>query len=114
MRPDIRRPLAACTLAAALLMTGCSTVQVGSNFDLSAFESGVQYGVTTKQEVREWLGPPTSTGISVDANGRRFQEWTYYYGTGKLPNMKAPELKFLQVRFDQQDVVRGYNWSGNQ
>jgi outer membrane protein assembly factor BamE (lipoprotein component of BamABCDE complex) len=93
-------------------LTACSTVQIGSAFDLRAFESQVQRGVTTQGQVRGWLGAPTGTGVHVDTNGERYEEWTYYHGTGRLPNMRDAEIKILQVRFDRNGVVRGYNWSG--
>ncbi len=106
----VRATLAAIALAAA---AGCSTmVQVGANFDLAAFESRVQYGVTTRDQVRAWLGAPKSTGIAVETNGDRFEEWTYYYGQGDLGNMAHTEFKTLQVKFDRGGVVRGYSWSG--
>ena len=97
---------------AALLLAACATVEVGLEFDLSAFDAKVQRGVTTQADVRAWLGAPTGVGASVDASGERFQEWSYYHGEGKLPGMKNLQLKLLQVKFDQRGVVRSYNWSG--
>jgi outer membrane protein assembly factor BamE (lipoprotein component of BamABCDE complex) len=98
-----------------LFLTGlsaCSTVQVGRNFDLHAFESRVQRGETSQAQVRGWLGEPASVGEAVDTNGQRFDEWTYYYGTGQLPDMENARLKILQIKFDRSGLVRGYNWSG--
>ncbi|HYA37557.1 MAG TPA: hypothetical protein VEI74_04735 [Candidatus Methylomirabilis sp.] len=46
-----RVALSAIALLAAVL-GACSTVQVGRNFELSAFESKVQRGVTTQSQVR--------------------------------------------------------------
>jgi hypothetical protein len=97
-----------------LLLCACSTVQLGRDFDLSAFDAKVQRGVTTQADVRAWLGAPTSTGVSVEASGDRFSERTYYDGSGHLPDMSDARLKVLQIRFDQQGVVRAYNWSGDQ
>lgn len=96
----------------ALVLAACSTVRVGSEFDLKAFESKVQRGATTQAQVRGWLGAPTGTGIHVDVAGERYDEWTYYYGEGRLPDMGNAELKILQIKFDKNGVVRGYNWSG--
>jgi outer membrane protein assembly factor BamE (lipoprotein component of BamABCDE complex) len=95
-----------------MTLVGCSTVQVGQNFDLSTFESKVQRGATTQAQVRGWLGAPNGIGVAVDTGGERYQEWTYYYGEGRLPNMPDARLKILQIKFDRNGVVRGYNWSG--
>ncbi len=99
-------------MALATSLAACSTVQVGSEFDLKTFESKVQRGVSTQAQVRGWLGAPTGTGIHVDAAGERYDEWTYYYGKGRLPDMVNAEFKILQIKFDRNGVVRGYNWSG--
>lgn len=96
----------------ALLLTACSTVQIGSEFDLKTFDTKVQRGATTQAQVRGWLGAPTGTGIHVDPSGERYDEWTYYYGVGRLPNMVNAEFKILQIKFDKNGLVRGYNWSG--
>lgn len=95
----------------ALLLAACSTVQVGQNFDLRTFEMKVERGITTQNQVRAWLGAPTGSGVSVDTGGERFDEWTYYYGSGRLPDMAGAKVKTLQIKFDKQGIVRGYNWS---
>jgi outer membrane protein assembly factor BamE (lipoprotein component of BamABCDE complex) len=97
---------------AFVLLAGCSTVHIGRDFDLQAFSSRVERGQTTQAQVRGWLGAPTSTGVTVDTSGERFDEWTYYYGGGRLPNMPDAHLKLLQIKFDRAGIVRGYNWSG--
>ena len=94
------------------MLGACSTVQVGRNFDLGVFASKVQRGVTTQAQVRGWLGTPTGVGEAVETSGERFDEWSYYYGEGQLPNMPDARLKILQIKFDQAGIVRGYNWSG--
>jgi hypothetical protein len=94
------------------VLSACSTVHFGQDFDLLTFESRVQRGVTTKTDVTAWLGPPSSTGQSVETSGERYEEWTYYQGEGRLPSMADARLKILQIKFDQEGVVRGYNWSG--
>ncbi|SPE26100.1 conserved exported hypothetical protein [Burkholderiales bacterium] len=99
-------------LPVLLLLSACSTVQVGRNFDLAAFEARVQRGVSTRNDVRGWLGAPTGIGVSLETNGDRFEQWTYYAGEGDLPNLSDAHLKLLQIKFDQQGVVRAYNWSG--
>lgn len=93
-------------------LSACSSIQVGRDFDLPTFETKVQRGTTTQAQVRGWLGAPTATGVAVDTGGERYDEWTYYYGEGQLPNMPDARLKILQIKFDRQGIVRGYNWSG--
>jgi outer membrane protein assembly factor BamE (lipoprotein component of BamABCDE complex) len=96
----------------ALALAGCAAVQVGRDFDLKAFESKVERGKTTQAQVRGWLGAPSGSGITVDTGGERYEEWSYYYAEGRLPNMPDASLKILQIKFDRQGIVRGYNWSG--
>ena len=96
-----------------LLVSACSTVQLGHEFDLSAFQARVQRGATTRDEVRSWLGAPTSAGTSVEVNGDRFEQWTYYSGAGQLPELKDAQMKMLQIKFDQGGIVRGYNWTSD-
>jgi outer membrane protein assembly factor BamE (lipoprotein component of BamABCDE complex) len=100
-------------LALAAGLSACANVEIGNRFDRRMFESKVERGVTTQAQVRGWLGAPTSTGVAVDTSGERFDEWTYYYGSGRLPNMADAEFKMLQIKFDHNGIVRGYNWSGN-
>jgi len=94
-----------------LLLAACSNVQVGRDFDLAAFEARVQSGVTTREEVRAWLGAPSGIGSATEVSGERFEEWTYYSGAGQLPDMSDAKLKMLQIKFDQGGVVRAYSWS---
>ena len=95
-----------------LLASACTTVTVGSAFDLNAFSGKVQRGVTTQADVKGWLGAPAGTGVSVDTTGERFDEWTYYHGEVKIPGSKDSHVRVLQIKFDPRGVVRGYNWSG--
>ena len=94
-----------------LLLAACGTAQVGWNFDMHAFETRIERGATTQSEVRSWLGAPTGTGVNVDTGGEHFDEWTYYFASGKLPDMSGAKVKMLQIKFDKQGIVRGYNWS---
>lgn len=105
----LRRTALTTLLAASL--TACATIQMGQDFDLQAFKSQVVRGRTTQAQVEKWLGSPKSTGIAVDTNGQKFDQWTYFYGKGKLNRMKQARLKILQVKFDQEGIVRGYNYS---
>lgn len=99
-------------LPAALLLSACSTFQVGGNFDLASFEAKVQRGASTQAEVQSWLGAPDSKGVSVETGGETYTQWTYYYGTGNLSGMSNARLKLLQIKFDRTGVVQAYNWSG--
>jgi hypothetical protein len=95
-----------------LLVIACTTVQVGRDFDASAFNAKVQHGVTTQTEVRSWLGAPSGVGKTMETSGERYEEWNYYYGTVRLPGAKDSHVKVLQIKFDGRGVVRGYTWSG--
>lgn len=96
-----------------LSLAACGTVQVGRDFDMRAFETKIERGVSTQNQIRTWLGAPTSTGINVDTAGERFEEWTYYSALGKLHDMGGAKVKTLQIKFDRQGIVRGYNWSSS-
>ena len=98
-------------LIIAVLLGACSTVQVGQDFDIHTLEMKIKRGATTQNQVRTWLGAPTSEGISVDTGGNSYDEWAYYFASGKLPSMSNAKVKILQIKFDKQGVVRGYNWS---
>ena len=99
-------------IPALFLLAACGSVRLGQEFDPSVFEAKVQRGTTKQAEVRAWLGAPAGVGISVEISGERYEQWTYYYGEGHLPNLADARLKLLQIKFDQQGVVRSYTWSG--
>ncbi len=104
-----------CRLACvgAVLLAACSsTVQVGRDFDIGAFETKVERAATTQAQVQAWLGAPTNTGVAMDAHGERNVAWTYYFGQGNLPAMTDAKFKMLEVRFDAQGKVLSYSWSG--
>jgi len=96
----------------ALLLGACTTVQLGRDFDLAGFEARVRRDSTTQAQVRSWLGEPTGVGVSVESSGERYEEWTYYFGEGRLADLTDARVKVLQVKFDAQRIVRAYNWSG--
>ena len=89
----------------------CSTVNLGQDFDMRTFEAKIERGITTQEQVRAWLGAPVGVGACVETDGERFEDWVYYYASGKLPNMSGAKVKILQVKFDKQGIVRSYNWS---
>jgi outer membrane protein assembly factor BamE (lipoprotein component of BamABCDE complex) len=105
------RPGLAISVLAVVSLAACSTVTVGQRFDLKTFASKVERGVTTQGQVRGWLGAPASIGVVVDTGGDRYEEWTYYFGSGRLPNMVDAQFKMLQIKFDRGGIVRGYNWT---
>ena len=100
-------------VALTLVLSACANVKLGREFDLQAFESRVQQGVTTRAQVQDWLGNPKSTGVSVDTNGHRYEQWTYFSGQGRLPGMNDASFKILQIKFDQQGLVRGFEYSAD-
>lgn len=96
-----------------LLLTGCGSIQIGRDFDVKAFENMAKVGETSKAQVREVLGAPKSSGISINRDGERLVEWVYFYATGKMSEMEGAGLKILQVRFEQGGKLRSYNWSNS-
>lgn len=95
----------------ALLLTACANFQAGHDFDISMFVAKIQPGVTTEAQVRAWLGEPTGTGISLEVDGTRYDQWNYYYAEGNPSDMSTAKVKILQVKFDKSGKVRSYNWS---
>lgn len=100
---------AACGL---LLLSGCASFQLGSDFNLTQFASSVEHGVTTKEEIKQWLGNPQSTGVVVDREGEKLTRWLYYFSKGNMSDMSNTRMKTLEVQFDQSGVVRAYDWIG--
>jgi hypothetical protein len=101
----------ALALTVFLLLSACATVEVGRGFDLAGFEAKVVPGVTTKADVRAWLGVPAGIGTSVETSGERLQQWIYYNGNGHFPRMTDAHFRMLQIRFDERGVVRSYSSS---
>ncbi len=98
-------------LVAIFMLSACGSVKVGRDFDVGVFAAKIEQGVTTQSQVRSWLGDPNGVGISLSTDGERFDEWTYYFAEGELPDLSAAKVKILQVKFNQQGKVRGYDWS---
>jgi outer membrane protein assembly factor BamE (lipoprotein component of BamABCDE complex) len=103
----------ACASVLAIALTGCGTTwfHVGNDFDLNAFTSRVNRGVTTRDQVRTWIGAPASTGIDVETDGKRYDQWNYYFGEGSMSHLSDTTLKTLQIKFDSQGIVQGYELS---
>ena len=93
------------------LLSACSTVQIGQDFNVQAFEEIASMAEMSKAQVKNLLGEPKGKGIAVEADGERLDEWVYFYGTGQLPAMSDTTIKMLQIRFDKSGMIRSYNWS---
>ncbi len=100
-------------LLSFVLLSACGSVKVGRDFDVGVFAAKLEQGVTTQDQVRSWLGEPTSVGVSLATDGQRFDEWDYYYAEGELADMSTTKVKILQIKFDIQGKVRSYNWSAS-
>jgi len=113
MRSISRYAAQSMLVALLAVLSACSTgwFHIGSDFDLNAFTGHVERGVTTRDQVRTWLGAPSSTGVDVDTNGQRFDEWTYYFAEGKLSDLSSTSVKSLQIKFDSKGIVQGYQFS---
>jgi outer membrane protein assembly factor BamE (lipoprotein component of BamABCDE complex) len=97
----------------ALLLSACASVEVGRDFDVGVFTAKFEQGATTQSQVRTWLGEPASVGISMTSDGKRYDEWDYYYAEGELPDMSKAKVKILQIKFDKQGKVSSYNWTAS-
>lgn len=100
-------------LLSVFLLSACGTVRMGRDFEVGVFAAKLEQGVTTQDTVRSWLGDPTSVGVSLATDGERFNEWAYYYAEGEMADMSKAQVKILQIKFDKQGKVRGYNWSAS-
>jgi outer membrane protein assembly factor BamE (lipoprotein component of BamABCDE complex) len=98
-------------LFAVFLLSACGSVRMGRDFDVGVFAARIEQGATTQSQVRTWLGDPASVGISLASDGKRYDEWDYYYAEGELQDMSKARVKILQIRFDRQGRVSSYNWS---
>ncbi len=99
-------------LIVVLALGACGSVQFGREFSVNTFEARAEQGVTTREQVRGWLGDPSSIGRELDIRGERFELWTYYSGKGQLPDLKDAAFRMLQIKFDQTGRMRAYTWSG--
>ncbi len=99
-------------LFSALLMAACAPLKVGSPFDPAPFMQQAQRGQTTTAQVLAWLGPPNAKGEIIDADGRQFIRWLYFYGEGRLPKLADLRFRILEIHFDPDGRLAAYNWSG--
>lgn len=100
-------------LLSVFLLSACAAVKIGRDFDVGVFAAKIEQGVSTQSMVRSWLGEPTSVGVSMATDGERFDEWAYYFAEGEVSDMSTAKVKILQIKFDKQGKVRGYNWSAS-
>lgn len=107
---SLRIPL---ILSLVLLLSACGTFQVGHDFDVGMFTAKFEQGTTTQAQVRSWLGEPAGVGVSMEADGERLDQWSYYYAEGQMQDMSTAKMKLLQIKFDKQGKVRSYNWSAS-
>ena len=96
-----------------LLLSACGTVKMGRDFDVGVFATKIEQGVTTQDQVKSWLGEPTSVGVSVAADSEPSDEWSYYFAEGELTDMSKAKIKMLQIKFNKEGKVRSYNWSAS-
>ena len=95
------------------LLSACGSVKMGRDFDVGVFAAKIERNATTQDQVRSWMGEPTSVGVSLDTDGQRYDEWAYYFAEGDLPDLGTAKVKILQIKFDKQGKVISYNWSAS-
>lgn len=100
-------------VATAAVLGACATMNVGRDFNYGDFVSRAKQGETTREQVKEWLGPPAGTGMVLEADGAKNDQWTYYHGSGKLPSGSETRFKLLQIKFSAAGKLMSYTWSGD-
>lgn len=75
---------------------------LGGTVDLRMFEARLRRGMSTRDDVRAWLGEPSTLGYGVDPEGERFAEWTY---------RRPANRQELRIRFDVRGTVSAWCWS---
>ena len=85
------------------VFTSCATV--GYEFPVDAVTQ-IRLGETTRENIKEILGPPWRTGLE-DGN----RTWTYGYYKYRL--LGETTTRDLVIRFDSNDVVSSYTFNTN-
>lgn len=100
-------------LLVVAMVAGCSTTaKVGRDFAYGEFASRARQGESTKAQVQEMLGAPASQGLVLESDGTRNDQWTYFYGSAKLPSGTETTFKLLQIKFDPAGKLLSFTWSG--
>lgn len=99
--------------ATVAVLGACATVNIGRDFNYGDFVSRAKQGETTREQVREWLGAPAGTGMVLEPDGAKNDQWTYYSGSGKLPSGAETKFKLLQIKFSTAGKLMSYSWSGD-
>ncbi len=85
-----------------LFVTSC--ISTGKDFN-SGYVKFIKNGSTTKQELIQELGEPNRKGME-----NQDELWIFEYNDYKLGETYS---KDLQIIFDDQGVVKAYNFSSN-
>lgn len=96
------RSCAGMMLFSVLFLFGCA-IKVGSPFD-TTHVSKIQAGSTTKAQVQELLGSPTSEGLK---DGKPL--WTYLFAQVSMFGGRAKGT-VLTVEFDEKGIVQSYSY----
>ena len=124
----IRKFALAAAAAAAVVVSGCSSVNVDSSgYDLSKIDPYVQVNKTTMKDVRAYLGTPTFTAVTEKGNNQvigysfagqnrgsvltREAAKTLLAG-GILANKMEYTVKMALFKFDNKGVVTDYQKAG--
>lgn len=99
-------------IALSVLLIGCATI--GTEMDMEKMES-IQRGVTTRTELEESFGAPSSVGFMED---KRYAVWTYSEAKSTVRNFipivgaftqkTNTRVQELKVIFDENDIVVDY------
>lgn len=107
----MQKQLSIIALLCSTLLLGACAVKFGTDFNPRSFHDWVKRGETTRSQVIEYLGTPTSEGSVILSDGTELKRVLYYYGNGKLHKMKNATFKMLEVRFDSNNKVYSFNYS---
>lgn len=79
--------------------------------EFAAIEAKLKRNTTNQLQVHTLLGAPHAVGASVDTNGVRYEEWSYYLDpNGASGGARRNGPSTLEIKFDRQGIVRAYRW----
>ena len=93
-------------------LSGCTSVQLrmGTRTQPQEIENLLQFGQSTRHDVKQLFGEPDGTGAYLSPiTGRYSTVWSYYFAEGTLELM---DDTFLFVYFDNE-LYEGYLWFEN-